>query len=62
VRAIDTKNGAPYRIRVVLGFRDADHEWKMLGLGRNVVSATLNATVDGLDYRLNLDVLRKGRA
>jgi len=62
VRAIDHSVGSPYHIRVILRFRDARGSWSMLGLGRNVVSATLNATIDAFEYRLNLSEIAKRAA
>jgi hypothetical protein len=59
IRAIDSKEGHPYRIRVVLEFQDGEGTWRMLGLGRNVVSATLNAAIDAFEFKLNLEELRR---
>jgi 2-isopropylmalate synthase len=60
IRAIDSKQGHPYRIRVILEFTENDGEtWRMLGLGRNVVSATLNAAIDAFEFKLNIDELRR---
>lgn len=60
IRTISDGEGKPHRVRVILEFRDAkERGWRALGLGKNVVGATLNATVDALEYRLNMDEISK---
>ncbi|WP_277991647.1 citramalate synthase [Trinickia acidisoli] len=54
VRAINDK---PQRVRVVLEFSDGLRTWKMGAVNSSITNATLNATIEALEYRLCLDDL-----
>ncbi|TCW77858.1 citramalate synthase [Burkholderia sp. SRS-46] len=49
IRAI---NDRPQRVRVVLAFTDGVRSWKMAAVNSSVANATVNATLEALEYRL----------
>jgi len=54
VRILDTESATTAAARVMIEFRDSksDKTWTTVSVDRNVISASLNALVDGFEYAL----------
>jgi 2-isopropylmalate synthase len=57
VRAVNDTSQHAQRIRVVLQFAGGGRTWKMSGIAGSLANATLNATIEALEYRLCMDFL-----
>ncbi len=54
VRILDPQSATAAATRVMIEFRDTevDKKWTTVSVDRNVISASLNALVDGFEYAL----------
>lgn len=54
VRILDPTSATGAATRVMIEFRDTSNEqtWTTVSVDRNVISASLNALIDGLEYAL----------
>lgn len=54
VRILDPESATAAATRVMIEFRDneSDKTWTTVSVDRNVISASLNALVDGFEYAL----------
>ena len=54
VRILDPSSATGAATRVMIEFRDTanDSTWTTVSVDRNVISASLNALIDGLEYAL----------
>jgi Isopropylmalate/homocitrate/citramalate synthases len=47
-------------VRVTAEFRNGERIWRTVGVSTNVVMASIKALVDGYDFALQLEALKKG--
>jgi 2-isopropylmalate synthase len=47
-------------VRVTAEFRNGERIWRTVGVSTNVVMASIKALVDGYDFALHLETLKKG--
>ncbi|MSU55960.1 MAG: citramalate synthase [Candidatus Taylorbacteria bacterium] len=52
VRIIKDRLGSAAKTRVLIGFRLSHRRWTTIGVGPNVIKASLKALIDGLEYAL----------
>lgn len=54
VRILDPQSSVAAATRVMIEFRDSDTEqtWTTVSVDRNIISASLNALIDGFEYAL----------
>ena len=55
VRVLDTKEGAGARVRVLIESHDEHDSWTTVGVHENVIEASWEALVDGIEYKLLKD-------
>ncbi len=55
VRVLDTKEGAAARVRVLIESQDEHDSWTTVGVHENVIEASWEALVDGIEYKLLKD-------
>ncbi|ESA34838.1 2-isopropylmalate synthase [Leptolyngbya sp. Heron Island J] len=52
VRILDSKAGTAAKTRVLVEFGDGEHRWTTVGLSPNILEASYQAVVEGLEYGL----------
>jgi 2-isopropylmalate synthase len=52
VRILDPESATGAATRVMIEFRDGDETWTTVSVDRNIISASVNALVDGFEYAL----------
>ncbi len=52
VRIIDTGTGTAAKTRVLIQSSDGSHEWGTVGVSENIITASLQALVDSMEYAL----------
>ena len=52
VRILDSASGTAAKTRVLVEFSDGEHRWTTVGLSPNILEASYQAVVDGLEYGL----------
>ncbi|MDO8594878.1 MAG: citramalate synthase [bacterium] len=52
VRIIKDRLGSAARTKVLIGFRSGHRRWTTIGVGSNIIKASLKALIDGLEYAL----------
>jgi 2-isopropylmalate synthase len=63
VRILDAKSGTGAKTRVLIESSDKDDIWNTVGVDENIIEASWQALVDGLEYKLMKDErLRKKRS
>ncbi len=55
VRVLDTKEGTGARVRVLIESQDDKDSWTTVGVHENVIEASWEALVDGIEYKLLKD-------
>jgi 2-isopropylmalate synthase len=55
VRVLDTKEGTGARVRVLIESQDESGSWTTVGVHENVIEASWEALVDGIEYKLMKD-------
>ncbi|MEI7999221.1 MAG: citramalate synthase [Candidatus Omnitrophota bacterium] len=55
VRVLDTKGGTAARVRVLIESQDESSSWTSVGVHENVIEASWEALVDGIEYKLLKD-------
>ncbi len=55
VRVLDTKAGTGARVRVLIESQDEHDSWTTVGVHENVIEASWEALVDGIEYKLLKD-------
>ncbi len=55
VRVLDTKEGTAARVRVLIESKDERDSWTTVGVHENVIEASWEALVDGIEYKLLKD-------
>ena len=55
VRVVNARAGTAARVRVIIESRDADSLWGTVGVSENIIEASWEALVDGVEYKLFLD-------
>jgi 2-isopropylmalate synthase len=55
VRVLDTKDGTSARVRVLIESKDESDSWTTVGVHENVIEASWEALVDGIEYKLLKD-------
>ena len=55
VRVLDTKDGTGARVRVLIESQDEGNSWTTVGVHENVIEASWEALVDGIEYKLLKD-------
>jgi 2-isopropylmalate synthase len=53
VRIIDAKSATRAKTRVLLGTSDKDDTWSTVGVSENILSASYEALVDSIEYKLS---------
>lgn len=59
VSVVDSVEGTASKVRVVIEFTDGVDRWSTTSLSRNILEASINALIDGYNYKLVLDKLRE---
>ena len=57
VSVVDSVEGTASKVRVYIEFSDGENKWSTTSLSRNILEASIDALVDGYNYRLLLDRL-----
>ena len=52
VRILDPESATGAATRVMIEFREGEKTWTTVSVDRNVISASLNALIDGFEYAL----------
>jgi len=52
VRIIDTATGSAAKTRVLITTSDGKREWGTVGVSENIITASLQALVDSMEYAL----------
>lgn len=52
VSVVDSVEGTASKVRVYIEFSDGENKWSTTSLSRNILEASINALVDGYNYRL----------
>jgi 2-isopropylmalate synthase len=60
VRILNSDAGTSATTRVLIDMSDGEHEWSTVGASKNIIEASLQALVDGLEYGLALGAGRDG--
>ena len=55
VRVLDTKDGTAAKVRVLIESQDDKDSWTTVGVHENVIEASWEALVDGIEYKLLKD-------
>ena len=55
VRVVNAGAGTAARVRVIIQFRDKDSLWGTVGCSENIIEASWQALVDGVEYKLQKD-------
>ena len=55
VRVLDTKAGTGSKVRVLIEASDGEKTWRTVGVSENIISASCEALVDSLEYKLYRD-------
>ncbi|MBI3602661.1 MAG: citramalate synthase [Candidatus Omnitrophica bacterium] len=55
VRVLDTKDGTAARVRVLIESQDEGDSWTTVGVHENIIEASWEALVDGIEYKLLKD-------
>ncbi|MCM8765499.1 MAG: citramalate synthase [Candidatus Omnitrophica bacterium] len=55
VRVIDAEAGTAAKVRVLIESRDGKDEWNTVGVSENIIEASWQALVDGIEYKLLKD-------
>lgn len=59
VSVVDSVEGTASKVRVLIEFTDGVDRWSTTSLSRNILEASINALIDGYNYKLVLDKLRE---
>lgn len=62
VRILDPETATAAKTRVLIESSDGLRTWNTVGVSNNLIEASWEALVDGVEYKLFLDEARKGRA
>ena len=52
VRILDSQNGTKAKVRVLARFSDGTQNWSTIGVSRNIIKASCQALIEGLEYGL----------
>ena len=52
MRILDTGAGTAAKTRVLIESTDGKHEWGTVGVSENIITASLQALVDSMEYAL----------
>ena len=52
VRVIDERSGTKAKVRVLITMQDEESNWSTIGVSENIIAASWEALVDGIDYKL----------
>ncbi|MEO0739888.1 MAG: alpha-isopropylmalate synthase regulatory domain-containing protein, partial [Cyanobacteria bacterium J06649_12] len=52
VRILDSASGTAAKTRVLVEFSDGERRWTTVGLSPNIIEASYQAVVEGLEYGL----------
>ena len=52
MRILDSTTGTAAKTRVLIQSTDGKEEWGTVGVDDNIIEASLQALVDGMEYRL----------
>jgi 2-isopropylmalate synthase len=55
VRVVNAGAGTAARVRVIIQSRDKDSFWGTVGCSENIIEASWQALVDGIEYKLQKD-------
>ena len=55
VRVLSTKDGTEAVTRVLIESSDGKHSWSTVGVSENIIEASWQALVDGIDYKLLIE-------
>lgn len=55
VRVVNAGAGTAARVRVIIQFRDKDSFWGTVGCSENIIEASWQALIDGVEYKLLKD-------
>ena len=55
VRVLDTKAGTGSKVRVLIEASDGERHWRTVGVSENIISASCEALIDSLEYKLYMD-------
>ena len=53
VRVLNPESGSAAKVRVFISFTDHEHSWDTVGVHENIVEASWEALIDGMDYYHN---------
>ena len=59
VRAVNSTSGTAAKVRVLIESRDNDSRWTTIGVSENIIEASWRALVDGVNYKLLKEKLKK---
>lgn len=59
VRVLDGKEGTAAKVRVLIESKDESGEWGTVGVSENIIEASWEALVDGIEYKLLKDKKEK---
>ncbi len=54
-RVLDTKAGTGSKVRVLIEASDGERSWRTVGVSENIISASCEALIDSLEYKLHTD-------
>ncbi len=60
VRVLSTKDGTEAATRVLIESSDGKHAWGTVGVSENIIEASWQALVDGIDYKLLIEEEKGG--
>mgnify|MGYP000971751215 CR=1 FL=1 len=55
VRVLNAKKGTAAKVRVLIQLKDRDAEWGTVGVSEDIIEASWQALVDGVEYKLLKD-------
>ena len=58
VSVVDSVEGTASKVRVFIEFTDGSERWSTTALSRNILEASINALIDGYNYKLIIDKLK----
>ncbi|MBI4336015.1 MAG: citramalate synthase [Candidatus Omnitrophica bacterium] len=56
VRVLDEKEGTAAKVRVLIQSQDKDDSWWTMGVSENIIEASWQALMDGVEYKLLKDI------
>jgi len=59
VRVLDEKAGTAAKVRVLIQSQDKDDSWWTMGVSENIIEASWQALMDGVEYKLLKDATKK---